>query len=79
MATYTLIGDVDAADTVICIAPAYVKAHEWPCVVEIEGELMAITGGDGTTSISVERGYAGTTAADIASGQTMSDVTATYA
>ena len=63
MASYTLIGNFDAQVTELVIAPAYVLPSQYPSRMLVESEVVYVTGGAGTTAISVNRGCDGTTKA----------------
>lgn len=60
-----LASDIDGAVTAISLAEARFADGE---VVIIDAEQMHITSGGGTTELTVERGYAGTTADNHSSG-----------
>jgi len=61
----TLASAVDGATTTIPLAEARFADGE---IIIIGGEQMFITGGGGTTHLSVQRGYAGTAAGNHSSG-----------
>ena len=60
MASYTLIGNFDAQVTELVIAPAYVLPSQYPARMKVDSEVVYVTGGAGTTNISVNRGQDGT-------------------
>lgn len=73
MASYTLIGDFDAQQTELVIAPVFTLPARYPSRMLCESEIVYVTGGNGTAQISVNRGMDGTTAAAHTSGTTIAD------
>ena len=73
MASYTLIGPIGVGDGQIVVAPAYVLPSGYPGRMKVDSEIVHVTGGAGTTTISVDRGQAGTVKATHATGATLSD------
>ena len=63
----TLNGGIDNQQTTITLAAARFADQNYPIIV-IDGEKMLITGGFGTTSLTVVRGYHDTTPASHADG-----------
>src|SRR5262249_33555143 len=67
----TTTADVDSSVTTIPVTSADGFPASGEFKIKIGGEVMLVTGGQGTTSWTVTRGFDGTTAADHTSGDTV--------
>jgi hypothetical protein len=77
MASYTLIGAITASQSVITVAPAWIKTGAYPCLMKCESEVVEVTGGEGTVLLSVNRGTYGTAAVVHATNTAIADATVT--
>jgi hypothetical protein len=69
--TTTLSGTITAGATSLSVASAAEFPSADPFTILIDGEVMLVTAGQGTTTWTVTRGYGGTTAAAHTSGATV--------
>lgn len=66
-----LAADIDATQTTLTVTSASGFPTSGNYTIEIDGETMLVIGGQGTTTWTVVRGYAGTTATSHTAGTTV--------